>query len=244
MRRALFYLPLMVLWSLLVFGCAFVSGLITLGFARDHLADFWAPKWGRGILWLAGVKLRLRGWEHLQARQARVVLLNHSSFLDMVCIGAACPPGMIALIKKEFAYLPIVNVGFWAAGQHFVDRNNRSKAIASVARLAKRLSTRGGSVVVFPEGTRSQDGSLQPFKLGAFHLLLQTQVPYVPVVIHGAHALSQPGRPWIQPGEVVMEAHPPRSTQGWTEAELRVRAAALRDEYAAWLAAGPGGGQV
>lgn len=92
---------------------------------------------------------------------------------------------------------------------------------ASVASLR-----RGISLLVFPEGTRSPDGKLLPFRPGPFSMAIEAQVPVVPITVHGSHRLMPKGRNWVQPGEVTLSFHQPIVTEGLTiqdRAELMER---------------------
>jgi 1-acyl-sn-glycerol-3-phosphate acyltransferase len=165
--------------------------------------------------------------------------MNHTSALDMMAMGAISPPGLMALGKKEFLWVPFLGLAWWALGQAFVDRSNRMRAQRSIAKLGERMRRESRSVVIFPEGTRSRGGELQPFKMGAFHLVVDTHVPLVPMVIHDAWQRVRPGSWIVHPGEITVVIHPERDTSDWTSDNLRDKANALHAEYARWLAKGP-----
>lgn len=239
LRRALYW-PLVLLWSGIVLPLATLTGVLTLGRLSHRVVDLWAPIWARGMLAIAGVRLEVRGREHLEPLRSRVMVMNHSSFLDMQAAGAFCPPGAMALVKKEFAWIPLLGMAMWATGQVFVDRKNHARAQRSVARLEEALRKNVRTVLVFPEGTRSRTGELLPFKLGAFRIARDTGLPLIPAVLHGAYALQRPDEWLPRPGALVLELYPEISPAGWTDEELPARAAALRAWYAERLASGPG----
>jgi len=241
MLRRTLYWPLVLLWSALVLPLATLTGVLTLGRLSHRVVEIWAPIWGRGMLAIGGVRLSVRGREHLEPRRSRVMVMNHSSFLDMQAAGAFCPPGAMALVKKEFAWIPLLGMAMWATGQVFVDRRNHDRARRSVGRLERALREHVRTVLIFPEGTRSRTGELLPFKLGALRVARDTGVPLIPAVLHGAYALQRPDEWLPRPGELVLELHPEISPAGWTEDELPARAEELRAWYAARLAAGPSG---
>lgn len=239
MLRRTLYWPLVLLWSSVVLPLAALSGLLTLGRQSARVVELWAPIWGRGMLAIAGARLSVRGREHLEPRRSRVMVMNHSSFLDMQVAGAACPPGALALVKREFAWIPLLGVAMWATGQVFVDRKSHDSARRSMARLEKALREHVRTVLIFPEGTRSRTGELLPFKLGAFRIARDADVPLIPAVLHGAYALQRPDEWLPRPGELVLELHPEISLAGWRDDELPARAERLRAWYAERLAAGP-----
>jgi 1-acyl-sn-glycerol-3-phosphate acyltransferase len=227
------------LWTVLVFSAAVVANLVTLGRLSHRTINLFAPIWGRGVLWLLGVRLTVFGREHLAREHAQVVLLNHASILDMPIIASVCPRNYTALAKAEFKRIPFFAACFRAFGFPFVERGNTEAARRSLAAAGAQVLRHQRSVIIFPEGTRTRDGRLQPFKMGAFHLALATRCPVLPVVVHGAFARSQPGSLKVVPGDVVMQILPPIATVAWTEAELRAQATALHDRFAAALDAGP-----
>lgn len=229
---------LVALWTALVFSGAVIANLLTGGRRKHTLINTFAPLWGRPGLWLLGVRLRVIGREHLQQR-AQIVVINHASILDMLIAASICPHNYTALAKAEFQRIPFFGACFRAFGFPFVERGNTEAARASLRVAAAQVVEKQRSVIIFPEGTRTRDGKLLPFKTGAFHLALATRCPMVPIVFYGAFALSRPGSWRFRPGEVVAVIHPPMETAAWTEDQLRSEAAALHQRYADWLSQPP-----
>eukprot|EP00213_Chloropicon_mariensis_P004273 CAMPEP_0197477986 /NCGR_PEP_ID=MMETSP1309-20131121/22421_1 /TAXON_ID=464262 /ORGANISM="Genus nov. species nov., Strain RCC998" /LENGTH=294 /DNA_ID=CAMNT_0043019201 /DNA_START=93 /DNA_END=977 /DNA_ORIENTATION=+ len=156
-----------------------------------------------------------------QGAQERLYLANHSSTLDFVTCSRVLSTGTIAVAKKALLFHPLGWVA-WLNGTIFIDRSNREKAIKSMNSIGKKLTKHGLSICVFPEGTRSKDGRLQPFKKGAMHLAMQTGCPIVPVVFNGAHKI------WGKYGyriacnaePIRMTFLPPIDTKNWTAESL------------------------
>ena len=99
-------------------------------------------------------------------------------------------------------WIPIFNITFIAARFHFIDREKRRKSHVQMRRITESIRKEGRSIVIAPEGTRSTDGELKPFKMGGFHLAATTQHPIVPMVVCGASALMPKGS-WIcRPGDL------------------------------------------
>lgn len=239
MLRVLWTVPLMGLWTTLVLGPCILAGLLTFGRFNHTLPNVFAGPWGRGMLFIAGVRLRVIGAEHLHRGESQMLVMNHQSFLDTVSLAAVNPPGFMGIAKREFAWIPVFGQALWAVGTVFINRRDPTSARAALAGVATLLAAHPRTIVMFPEGTRSRTGQLQPFKMGAFHLALQTRVPIVPTVIYNAWNLQQPGSARITPGTLTLVFHPPRPTTGWTEDGLHAEADALHAEYEAWIAAGP-----
>jgi 1-acyl-sn-glycerol-3-phosphate acyltransferase len=239
MLRALVYVPIAFLWTAVTCSLGVVLALLTFGRVNDRLINFVAWSWGAGLLVILGIRLRVVGREHIALRHSRVIVMNHTSALDMMAVGAISPPGLMALGKKEFLYVPFLGLAWWALGQAFVDRSNARKARASIQKVAERVRREARSVVIFPEGTRSREGKLQPFKMGAFHLVAATKAPLVPMVIYGAWERIRPDSVDVNPGEITVVIHPEQSTEDWTDDNLHERAKALHADYERWLALGP-----
>lgn len=215
-----------------------ILSLVTL---RIGLDGWFAPA-ARGvarlILRIIGVKVEIRsGAEHLAGRTPRIVLINHSSQLDLFVIGSIMPAAVTVVVKKEFVWIPILGAGFFAFDFVLIDRKDREAAERSLKRAAKRIKKRGATVIIAPEGTRSVGGELGPFKMGAFHLALHTGAPIIPVIVRGCRDL-QPMGTWIpRPGAVTLDVLPPIATDDWTSETLKDRRDELRDLYLRELSA-------
>ncbi len=231
------------LWTLLVLGAGCITSILTLGLIRHRLAAVFGPIFGRPCLWVAGIRYEVSGWEHVAQPSARIITFNHASFLEVLILAALGIPRFSYLGKKSFAYIPVMGQAWWLLGGRFVDRRNRRRAMQSIKQLGEDLRTHGTSTLIAPEGTRSRDGELQPFKMGAFHMALDTGAPIVPLVFHGVYDKLRPDDWKISPGTVHIHIHPPIDTSGWTRESLREHRDTLHANYAAWLEAGPQGGR-
>jgi len=136
---------------------------------------------------------------------------NHQSNFDIPVLLAYLPVQFRWLAKMELFRIPIFGFAMQRAGYISIDRSNRKAAILSLKRAAEII--RGGvSVLIFPEGTRSLDGEIQPFKSGGFILAVDSGVPIVPVIIHGTWPIMPKDRLRIRPGNVVLEIEKPVET--------------------------------
>ncbi|MBN1335616.1 MAG: 1-acyl-sn-glycerol-3-phosphate acyltransferase [Deltaproteobacteria bacterium] len=228
-----------VVWTALILGSSVVVSVLTLGLLRHRLINVAGPAWAWPVLWVAGIRMDLHGMEHLAGRQARLLVMNHQSIIEILAIAAMSVPGFSPLGKKQIKWVPAFGQAWWALGGHFVDRGHHKKAVGSLQRLAQDMKRHGLTAVIAPEGTRSRTGQLQKFKMGAFHLAIDVGVPMVPVVFHNGFQLCRPDSLLVQPGTFWVDVHPPIDTSSWTRDGLRAQADALHDRYAAWLAAGP-----
>ena len=149
-----------------------------------------------------GVRIRVEGLENIPP-DVCVFASNHASNLDPMVLFPAIPRRISVLIKKELLKIPILATGMKAAKFVAVDRGDRDAAAASVDQAVQYLHE-GLSFAVFPEGTRSRDGRMRPFKKGAVLMAIQAGVPLVPVSIAGAQNLMRKGSMKINGGEVTV----------------------------------------
>ena len=193
---------------------------------------------------LAGVRLDVRGAEHLASRPA-VFLFNHQSQLDVLILAKLLRGGFTGVAKKELARDPGFGLMFRLADVAFVDRHDTGQAIKALQPAVAKLHD-GISLVIAPEGTRSPTPALGPFKKGAFHVAMQAGVPIVPIVIRNSGELMWRGATTIHAGTVQIVVLPPVSTDGWTADGLGSHVQQIRGQYLATLANWPanGSGQV
>jgi 1-acyl-sn-glycerol-3-phosphate acyltransferase len=138
------------------------------------------------------------------------------------------------MVKKELFRLPILGKAMRMADCVPIDRHNREAAIASV-REAEEIIRRGHHMVVFPEGTRSRDGRLLPFKKGPFYMAMETGVPIVPITLLGTETLLPKGKMLAKPGEVKVIFHSPVDPKNYGDRDALV--AAIRQQIASALPA-------
>jgi 1-acyl-sn-glycerol-3-phosphate acyltransferase len=206
----------------LVIGACFrwKAGMYMLGHAGVSIA-----------LRLAGIKYRVVGREHVPD-QAVVFCSNHESNVDPPVLFEALHPRLHILYKAELHRFPLMGTIFDVGGFVPVDRRDREKAMASIARGAASLRS-GNSFLIFPEGTRSRTGELLPFKKGGFIMAIEAQVPIVPVGVHGGRAAMQKGSAFIRPVTVEVRIGVPIPTAGLTLDDRDALIARVRREVAA-----------
>ncbi len=193
-------------------------------------------------LTLAGIRYRVFGREHVP-QTAVVFCSNHESNVDPPVLFRALHPRLHILYKAELHRFPLMGTLFDIGGFVPVERKDREKAIASIARGADSLRA-GNSFLIFPEGTRSRTGELLPFKKGGFIMAIQAQVPIVPVAVSGGRDAMGKGSGLVKPVRVSVRIGEPIPTAGLTlegrDALIeRVRAEVerLREQGSVWAAA-------
>ena len=193
-------------------------------YTRHHAAH----GWGLFPLWLSGISVKKTDFEPLKEPDPRVVVFNHQSTLDLFWLAGTYATRGVAIIKKEFAYIPIINIALWSVDCIFIDRKNRQSAMAALAKVAKRIKDEKLSLYVAPEGTRSADGTLLPFKKGPFLVAMEGKLPIYPIVSYGPYKLQPKDKLLPRPGTIFLKCLPPIDTSDWTPETLAVKIKEVR----------------
>lgn len=175
---------------------------------------------GRMLLWILGNPIKVEGAEHLNTRG--IFICNHASPLDIFLVMWLAPTGTVGIAKKEIIWYPLF-------GQLYlrIDRSNPAAAIHSMKQVARAVVKNNLSLILFPEGTRSKNGRLLPFKKGFVHAALQTGLPVVPIVVTGTHLAWRNNSVRVRPVPLTVKVLPPIGTGGWEEARVE----AVRSMY-------------
>ncbi len=206
MLRTLFFYITFFPWTFLSAIIALLTSLIS-----PEKTHQFVHFWGRICLFLAGLKIEVKGSENIPPDGPAIYVSNHQSNFDIPIIYSGLPIPFNWLAKKELFKIPLFGLGMKRNGNIPIDRSNRKTTIHSIIIAAQRIKE-GTSVVIFPEGTRTPDGDLQEFKKGALLIAAKAQVPVVPIVIHGSYIIQPKDRWRIEPGTVVLEILPPLPT--------------------------------
>jgi|SRR6188768_691514 len=180
-----------------------------VGRLTPEVCDARLAWWSKRLLGQAEVSLQVSGVEHARSAPAFVVMSNHQSLYDIPALFQTLPLRLRMVAKAELFRIPIWAQAMRVAGFVELDRSARERAIESLDR-AKGTLARGTSIWIAPEGTRSQDGSLGPFKLGGFHLALGAGAPILPVSIAGTRDILPAKGARVEKGALVrVTVHPP-----------------------------------
>ncbi len=196
--------------------CALAFPLMVFDRTGRIIHRWIAVPWARIIVWVSGVRVDVQGLENLDARVPRIYLTNHQSFFDIFTLLAALPVDFKFLLKQELMRIPVLGFTMKRARYIAIDRSNPRKAVQSMNEAAERIKA-GASVVVFPEGTRSEDGRLQPFKRGGFLLALKAGCELVPVTIEGSNLVAPKGSLRIKPGRITLTIGKPIPLAGYSK---------------------------
>ena len=203
------------------------------GSARDS-TNLSMATWSGMATIIAGLKLLIEGEEHLWSHRPAVFVFNHQSAMDMLIMVKLLREDIVGVAKEEIKKQPLVGPVMQLTGTVFLDRDNIRDPKAALQPALDAIAE-GKSVVMAPEGTRSQDGKLGKFKTGAFHLAQQAGVPLVPIVIHNALDALPNKSMVIRPAEVKVTVLEPVATDGWTKKNIVAETRKLRDRYLAVL---------
>ena len=155
---------------------------------RGRVYLFWARLWARSILFLTGVPATIETAAEAAALPQAIYMSNHESGIDILLLLLVIPQDVRFLAKRSLFFVPFMGWSMWLAGFVPVDRRRTEKAREVLSGLDRCLA-KGSSVLIFPEGTRSRDGSLGAFKKSGFLTALKSGVPIVPVGVSGARAV-------------------------------------------------------
>lgn len=170
--------------------------------------------WAPAMLALSGVELEVDGAE-IDWSKPHIFVMNHQSALDVPAAFQALRANLRFIAKKELARVPFLGWYMTATGMIFVDREKRSAA-RSLERAGRRIRE-GASIIAYPEGTRSRDGYMRPFKKGVFVVALEAGVPIVPVAVHGSYDLMPSDGFRLRPGKVRLRIGEPIDTLPYRE---------------------------
>ena len=191
--------------------------------------------WTWLFLKIGGITLNVKGLDGLDPQRQYLFVVNHQSNIDIpVLVQALLNFQLRWIAKKELLWVPFFGWAMWAAKHISVDRDDSLSALKSLD-LAKRRIAAGISVVIFPEGTRSSDGKLLPFKRGGFLLAMKTKTPIVPVTINGTGKLLPKGDWRIRRGAVQVHIGAPLAVEHFRHGGLRGLSGQVEELIAAQL---------
>ncbi len=188
-----------------------LSFFVRSGNSLHNIARFW----GKSILMVSRIKVSVQGYSNIDPALPYIYMPNHQSNFDIPVLLGHLKVQFRWLAKIELFKIPIFGRAMRKAGYISIDRYNRESAIKSLKVAANKIKN-GVSVLIFPEGTRSRDGDILPFKKGGFVLAIDSGVPIVPVVITGTRSIMTKGKFRVNAGQVNMVIHKPIDTSAYT----------------------------
>jgi 1-acyl-sn-glycerol-3-phosphate acyltransferase len=171
-----------------------------------------ARNWARSLLTIGGVKVTLEGIEKIRPGGSYVIASNHLSYMDTPVVLANIPVQFRFLAKRGLFQIPFLGTHLARAGHIPVPREDPRAAVKTMSTAADMIRTRGISMLIFPEGGRSHDGVLRPFKEGAAYIGIKAGAPIVPVALIGTREVLPFGSGRIRPGRVTLRIGDPIET--------------------------------
>lgn len=211
--------------------------LIPFRVARIKVANWYGKICGRTVMLCAGITPAVEHQERLDGSMPAIYVCNHTSSVDGFICTWMCPVGGCGVFKKEIVRVPFYGQVAWLSGHLLLDRQNKEKAVAAMAETAAFVRKHKLGIWIMPEGTRSKDGSLLPFKKGFVHMAIATGLPVVPVIIHGANLGWEYGKFRFRPTTLKVEVLEPVQTTEWKEESAAEHAEAVRSLFAERLKA-------
>lgn len=201
--KYLVYIPFLVVWTVL----NFLGVVVIAPFSPRKASRWFGGLWGRGLVRAVPARLHITGLEHIDPLKSYILVANHLSLMDIPLLYGWLPVDLKWIMKKEVRKIPVIGIATAMLGHIFLDRSNHEAAIRELQQVKANLLP-GTSILFFPEGTRSRDGSLHAFKMGAFHMARDLDIPLLPISLRGTEAILTPDGMDLHPGAADMIIHP------------------------------------
>ena len=205
-------------WSCIAIALLVLGSLVILTSPFDRRGKVihrYGRLWGKVALLANRVKVRVEGIEHLKGEGPYIIMSNHQGSYDIFALLSHLPFQFKWLAKKELFSVPFFGWVMAAAGYVSVDREGTRETVEAMNEAARKIRE-GMSLLIFPEGSRSPDGSIQPFKKGGFTLAIKSKVPIIPISIIGSREIMPKGKLTVTSGEIRIRIDHPIETQNYS----------------------------
>ena len=213
----LIFMPIFVVLTLL---CA-ITVIITTPIFGSRFWGYYPPKWwSRLTCWLALCRIKVSGRENLAPKQSYVFIANHQGAFDIFLVYGFLNQNIKWVQKESLRHIPFVGYASEKAGHVFVDNSSVTARIATIKKAKEKLKD-GSSMVIFPEGARTETGKMARFKRGAYQIAIDMKLPIVPMTINGAYDVLKIGSINLKIGrKMELIIHKPISTENLTDADI------------------------
>ncbi len=198
-------------WILITF-LSIILGILSIGLGfldrsggRSHQIS---RLWCRLLCKLNGVTVEINGLENILTDKPQVFVSNHQGYFDIFVLSGYLPVQVRWIAKSSLFKIPFVGWAMTAAGYIAVERGNRKKAYEAFNKALEKIKA-GCSIVIFPEGTRSEDGEIGAFKRGSNLMASRSKTPMTPITLVGSGDIIKKGSAVITPGPVTVIISPP-----------------------------------
>ncbi len=210
--------PLFMLFTILISAVFILVMTLRLRRAGEMVIQVWS----RAFLLVPPMSYTVAGAENVAPSTQYFFLSNHLSNFDVPLLFRAIPTPIRYLAKKELYKIPVFAQALKVGGIVKIDRGAGASSYAAINEGVANAKKNGYSLIVFPEGTRSRDGDLHPFKKGAFRMAIATQLPVVPITVNGTWEVWPPGSKLFYKGRASVVIHEPIPTAGMTPKDIDV----------------------
>lgn len=169
---------------------------------------------------ILGIRIEVTGTDVVAQNKSYLFMSNHLSFLDGPLLYFIIPLPIRVILKKEIFRIPVVGLGMKQVDFVPVDRKGIRGGKKSIDHAARLMKEKGYSFLIFPEGTRSRNGTLQEFRRGGFFLATTSQSAIIPISIQGTYELMPKGRFLVKKGKIKVVFHPQVSVHGYHKNNL------------------------
>jgi 1-acyl-sn-glycerol-3-phosphate acyltransferase len=211
----LFVVPLLITTTLL---CGISAIIIALLFSK-RAGSFCGVIWARINSFFTPMTVNVIGAENIEPGTSYVITSNHQSHYDIFVLYGWLGVDFKWVMKKELEKVPVLGLACKVLGHIYIDRSDTKSAVETI-NAAKTKIVNGTSVIFFPEGTRSPDGKITPFKKGAFKFAIDLGIPILPVTINGTRKVLSKGSLDLMPGGATMIIHKPISVKDYHEENM------------------------
>jgi len=222
-RTVFFLIPAITVYTIVLGTLSLASSLFE---RRGYFAHWCARSWSWLILRTTGVHVDVKGLERLVPGRTYVFVSNHQSIYDIPILFWSLPFQLRIIAKESLGRFPFLGWHLRRTGHMLVDRSRPDRT--AIFSWASALTSKGLSLIVFPEGTRSPDGRVGRFKGGSFYLALEAELDVVPLSVIGSRHVMLKGRLATYPGRVRLVVHDPIETQGLAGTDTRPFAERIR----------------
>jgi 1-acyl-sn-glycerol-3-phosphate acyltransferase len=218
-KVSLSYVRSLLFTNLLIYFYTAVCGTVSLLGSVFDAQGRWqhacARTWSWLILKTSGIRVRVKGLEHVHPGQTAIYCVNHQSAMDIPVLFVNLPVQFRFAAKRLLFNMPFMGWHLRRSGHIPVERDRPREALKSMKRVAQEIRE-GKSVLLFPEGHRSRNGQMLPFKAGSFYIAILAGVPIVPITLNGTAYVLKPDTYHVRAGQTDMIVHPAIETQGLT----------------------------
>ena len=198
-------------WILIIF-LSIILGFLAIGAGfldrSGNLSHQISRLWCRLLCKLNGVNVEINGLENILSNRPQVFVSNHQGYFDIFALSGYLPVQIRWIAKSSLFRIPFLGQAMMAAGYIPVERDNRKKAYEAFNKTLEKIKE-GCSIIIFPEGTRSEDGEIGPFKKGSNLIASRSKSPMVPITIIGSGDIIKKGSATITPGPIRIIISPP-----------------------------------